>query len=185
MGLAQTLNAIMNGGRLVIVPQDVRGDAVEIARMICDHEVTFTLATPSEYLAMLQNGREYLDHYAGWRHACLGGEPFTDPLKREFVRLEKNCPVVQDSYGVTEISACTTFQTMSASQLEETRSVGRTIPNTSLYIVKPDCKLVAIEEAGEICIGGAGVALGYLNEEQTRLKFVEYPFALPDYIARG
>ncbi|KAL3429458.1 hypothetical protein BDV09DRAFT_200579 [Aspergillus tetrazonus] len=77
----------------------------------------------------------------------------------------KNCPVVQDSYGVTEISACTTFQTMSASQLEETRSVGRTISNTSLYIVNPDCKLVAIGEAGETCIGGAGVALGYLNEE--------------------
>ncbi|KAE8133798.1 hypothetical protein BDV38DRAFT_179475 [Aspergillus pseudotamarii] len=185
MGLAQTLNGIMNGGRLVIVPQQVRGDSIEIARIIRDHGVTFTLATPSEYLVMLQHGREYLNHYAGWRHACLGGEPFTDQLKREFVRLGKNCPVVQDSYGVTEISACTTFETMSVSRLEGARSVGRTISNTSLYIVDPDCNLVPTGEPGEICISGAGVALGYLNEDQTRLKFVQDPFALPDDIARG
>ncbi|KAK2590499.1 hypothetical protein QQS21_011815 [Conoideocrella luteorostrata] len=185
MGLAQTLNAIMNGGKLVIVPQEVRGDAVEIAKIICDRNVSFTLATPSEYLVMLQHGREYLNHYSGWQHACLGGEPFTDQLKREFVRLGRNCPVVQDSYGVTEISACTTFETMSASQLEGVRSVGRTIPNTSLYIVDADDNLVATGEPGEICISGAGVALGYLNAEQTRLKFVQDPFALPDDIARG
>ncbi|OGM49764.1 polyketide synthase-nonribosomal peptide synthetase hybrid [Aspergillus bombycis] len=185
MGLAQTLNAVMNGGRLVIVPQEVRGDSIEIARIIRDHKVTFTLATPSEYLVMLQHGREYLSHHAGWRHACLGGEPFTDQLKREFARLGKNCPMVQDSYGVTEISACTTFETMSASQLEGARSVGRTIPNTSLYIVDAECNLVAIGEPGEICISGTGVALGYLNEEQTRLKFVEDPFALPADVARG
>ncbi|KAI0552988.1 putative hybrid PKS-NRPS enzyme [Xylaria curta] len=185
MGLAQTLNAIMNGGKLVIVPQEVRGDSIEIAKIIRDHKVTFTLATPSEYLVMLQHGREYLNHYTGWRHACLGGEPFTDQLKREFVRLGRNCPMVQDSYGVTEISACTTFDTMSVSQLEGARSVGRAIPNTSLYIMDADYNLVATGEAGEICIGGAGVALGYLNVDQTRLKFVQDPFALPDDIARG
>ncbi|KAB8075230.1 hypothetical protein BDV29DRAFT_200962 [Aspergillus leporis] len=185
MGLAQTLNAIMNGGKLVIVPQEVRGDSVKIARMIRDQKVNFTLATPSEYLVMLQHGREYLNGYTAWRHACLGGEPFTDQLKREFARLGKNCPLVQDSYGVTEISACTTFETMSVSQLEGAYSVGKAIPNTSLYIVDADCNLVNIGEPGEICVGGAGIALGYLNMEQTRLKFVEDPYALPDDIARG
>ncbi|CAH0021451.1 unnamed protein product [Clonostachys rhizophaga] len=184
MGLAQTLNAIMNGGKLVIVPQEVRGDAIEIARIIRDQKVSFTLATPSEYLVMLQHGREYLSHYTGWRNACLGGEPFTDQLKREFVRLQ-HCPAVQDSYGVTEISACTTFETMSASQLEGARSVGRTIPNTSLYIVDANCNLVSFGEPGEICISGIGLALGYQNEEQTRLKFVRDPFASPDDIAKG
>ncbi|CAI6093653.1 unnamed protein product [Clonostachys chloroleuca] len=184
MGLAQTLNAIMNGGKLVIVPQEVRGDAIEIARIIRDHKVSFTLATPSEYLVMLQHGREYLSHYTGWRNACLGGEPFTDQLKREFIQLQ-HCPAVQDSYGVTEISACTTFETMSSSQLEGARSVGRTIPNTSLYIVDANCNLVPFGEPGEICISGIGLALGYQNEEQTRLKFVRDPFALPDDIAKG
>ncbi|KAI1360185.1 putative hybrid PKS-NRPS enzyme [Xylaria arbuscula] len=185
MGLAQTLNAIMNGGKLVIVPQEVRGDSIEIARIVRDHKITFTLATPSEYLVMLQHGGEYLNHYAGWRHACLGGEPFSNQLKREFLWLGMNCPLVQDSYGVTEISACTTFETMSASQLEGARSVGRAIPNTSLYIVDADHNLVATGVPGEICIGGAGVALGYLNVEQTKSKFVQDPFASPNDIARG
>ncbi|KAE8382753.1 hypothetical protein BDV26DRAFT_253079 [Aspergillus bertholletiae] len=185
MGLAQTLNAIMNGGKLIIVPQEVRGDSIEIAKSMRDYKVTFTIGTPSEYLVMIQHGREYLDHYTGWRHACLGGEPFTDQLKREFARLGKNSPIVQDSYGVTEISACTTFETMTASQLEGAQSVGRAIPNTSLYIVDANNNVVSTGEPGEICISGAGVALGYLNEEQTRLKFVEDPYALPRDVARG
>ncbi|PYH49497.1 polyketide synthase A [Aspergillus saccharolyticus JOP 1030-1] len=185
MGLAQTLNAIMNGGKLVIVPQAMRGDALEIARIIRDHRVTFTLATPSEYLVLLQHGRDYVSQSSGWRHACLGGEPFTAPLKREFVRLGSHCPVVQDSYGVTEISACTTFATRSAGQLEGAQSVGRAIPNTSLYVVDADGSLVPLGSPGELCISGAGLALGYLNPEQTRGKFVPDPFALPEDIARG
>lgn len=185
MGLAQTLNAIMNGGKLVIVPQAVRGDSLEIAKIIREHEVSFTLATPSEYLVMIQHGREYLHSYTGWRHACLGGEPFTDQLKREFARLGPNCPVVQDSYGVTEISACTTFETLSASELEGAQSVGRAIPNTIIYILSPDGNLVPNGEPGEICVGGAGIALGYLDEKQTRAKFVEDTFASPEDKAKG
>ncbi|RAH78884.1 polyketide synthase A [Aspergillus japonicus CBS 114.51] len=185
MGLAQTLNAIMNGGKLVVVPQAARGDPIEIANLIRREKVTFTLATPSEYMVILQHGRKYLEDYTLWRHACLGGEPFTDQLKRELVQLGHRCPVVQDSYGVTEISACTTFETMNVSQLEEARSVGKPIPNTSVYILDDNDNLVGVGVPGEICIGGAGVALGYLDEEQTRLKFVEDRFATEDDIARG
>ncbi|RAH44575.1 polyketide synthase A [Aspergillus brunneoviolaceus CBS 621.78] len=185
MGLAQILNAIMNGGKLVIVPQAARGDPIEVAKLIRREKVTFTLATPSEYMVILQHGCKYLEDYTSWRHACLGGEPFTDQLKREFVQLGHRCPVVQDSYGVTEISACTTFETMNVSQLEEARSVGKPIPNTSIYILDDNENLVGIGVPGEICIGGAGIALGYLDEEQTRLKFVEDRFASEKDIARG
>jgi aspyridone synthetase (hybrid polyketide synthase/nonribosomal peptide synthetase)/cyclopiazonic acid synthetase (hybrid polyketide synthase/nonribosomal peptide synthetase) len=132
MGLAQTLNSIMNGGKLVIVPQAARGDPIEIAKIIRKEEVTFTLATPSEYLALLQHARELLKGVTTWRSACLGGESFTDRLKMEFTQLGPNCPTVQDSYGVTEISACTSFETMSVSQVQTARSVGKAIQNTSL-----------------------------------------------------
>ncbi|PKX89311.1 polyketide synthetase [Aspergillus novofumigatus IBT 16806] len=186
MGLAQTLNAIMNGGKLIIVPQLSRGDPVELAKLIRKEKVSFTLATPSEYLVILQHGGEYLRDYGLWRHACLGGEPFTDRLKQEFAQLGARCPIVQDSYGVTEISACTTFQTMTASQLENTYSVGRTIPNTSIYILNKEGNPVDIGSPGEICIGGVGVALGYLNPDQAQLKkFVDDPFALQEDISRG
>ncbi|RAL07848.1 polyketide synthase A [Aspergillus homomorphus CBS 101889] len=185
MGLAQTLNAIMNGGKLVIVPQAARGDPIEIAKLIRRENVTFTLATPSEYMVILQHGRKHLEGYTLWRHACLGGEPFTDQLKREFVQLGRGCPIVQDSYGVTEISACTTFETMNVSQLEDTRSVGKPIPNTSIYILDDNCHPVGIGLAGEICIGGAGIALGYLDQEQTRLKFVEDRYATEEDVAQG
>ncbi|PYH76605.1 polyketide synthase A [Aspergillus uvarum CBS 121591] len=156
----------------------------KLPSLIRREKVTFTLATPSEYMVILQHGRKYLEDYTLWRHACLGGEPFTDQLKRELVQLGHRCPIVQDSYGVTEISACTTFETMNVSQLEEARSVGKPIPNTSVYILDDNGNLVGIGVPGEICIGGAGIALGYLDEEQTRLKFVEDRLATAEDVAR-
>ncbi|KXG49293.1 Acyl transferase/acyl hydrolase/lysophospholipase [Penicillium griseofulvum] len=185
MGLAQTLNAVMNGGKLVIVPQTARGDPIEIAKFIRKHKVTFTLATPSEYLAILQHAREHMKGYTLWKYACLGGEPFTDRLKLEFAQLGTNCPIVQDSYGLTEISACTTFETMTVSQVETARSVGKAIANTSLYVLDKDHNPVDIGVPGEVCAGGIGIALGYLDKEQTKLKFHDDPFATPDDIARG
>ncbi|KAL4789653.1 acetyl-CoA synthetase-like protein [Aspergillus venezuelensis] len=186
MGIAQTLNAIMNGARLVIVPQEMRGDSAEIARIMVDHGVNFTLGTPSEYLSLAQNGEDSMVRYTGWKYACLGGEPFTNQLKREFARLGDNGPeLIQDSYGVTEISACTTFETMSVGQLGSSKTVGKAIPNTSLYIVDSDCKLVPTGEPGEICVGGVGVAVGYLDKEQTNKKFIHDPFALPKDIDKG
>lgn len=185
MGLAQTLNAVMNGGKLVIVPQTARGDPIEIAKSIRKHKVTFTLATPSEYLAILQHARDHMKGYSLWKYACLGGEPFTDRLKLEFAQLGTNCPIVQDSYGLTEVSACTTFETMTVSHVETARSVGKAIANTSLYVLDKDHNPVDIGVPGEVCVGGIGIALGYLDEEQTKLKFHDDPFATPDDIARS
>lgn len=185
MGLAQTLNSIMNGGKLVIVPQAARGDPIEIAKIIRKEEVTFTLATPSEYLALLQHARELLKGVTTWRSACLGGESFTDRLKMEFTQLGPNCPTVQDSYGVTEISACTSFETMSVSQVQTARSVGKAIQNTSLYVLDENQNPVDLGVSGEVCVGGVGIALGYLNEEQTRSKFLQDPFATPYDVDQG
>ncbi|KAJ5422955.1 Acyl transferase/acyl hydrolase/lysophospholipase [Penicillium cf. griseofulvum] len=185
MGLAQTLNSVMNGGKLVIVSQAARGDPIEIAKIIRKHKVTFTLATPSEYLAILQHARDHMKGYTLWKYACLGGEPFTDRLKLEFAGLGTNCPIVQDSYGLTEISACTTFETMTVSQVETARSVGKPIANTSLYVLDKDHNPVDIGVPGEVWAGGIGIALRYLDKEQTKLKFHDDPFATPDDISRG
>lgn len=191
MSLTQTFCALANGGTLVIVPQGVRGDPVEIAKIMLKENVTFTIATPSEYLMLLRYGGEPLRQYSSWHHACMGGEVVTDRLIQEFFRFGKQNLVLTNWYGPTEISLAASFGKVSVSSKEpgfseSYVSVGKALPNYSIYIVDEECKPLPVGFPGEICIGGAGVALGYLDlPELTKLKFVPDPFAAQEDIAKG
>ena len=61
-------------------------------------------------------------------------------------------------------------------------SIGRAIAGTTLRVITPDGHLAAVGTAGELCISGRGVALGYLNQpELTAERFVTDPFTVePD-----
>ncbi|KFY01771.1 hypothetical protein O988_02546 [Pseudogymnoascus sp. VKM F-3808] len=190
MSIAQVFNALAHGGTLVIVPSRIRGDPMEIAKLMLAEKVSFTIATPSEYVSLLRYGREYLT--PSWRHACCGGEVVSEQLKREFRNASPmTSPRITNCYGPTEISAATSFQHVSltsanSSISDEYSCVGRAIPNTSIYIVDDQCQLVPPGFPGEICIGGAGLALGYFKETLlNKTKFLKDPFALPEDVARG
>ncbi|KAL8679557.1 MAG: hypothetical protein Q9186_004177 [Xanthomendoza sp. 1 TL-2023] len=63
---------------------------------------------------------------------------------------------------------------------------GFSLPNYRTYVVDEELKHLSAGMPGEICIGGAGVALGYLNnEELTEQCFVPDPFASPDDVSKG
>lgn len=191
MSIAQTFNALANGGTLVIVPLRARGDPVEIAKLMLRERITFTIGTPSEFVMILRYGSEYLNRSSSWRNACLGGEAVSGETKRAFRRLDCIGPTITDCYGPTEISAATAFGTVSLSSSgplnpSDYSSVGNAIPNSSLYVVDENCKPVPVGFPGEICVGGVGVALGYLDlPEVTQAKFVPDPFATPEDLANG
>ena len=191
MSIAQFWNALGNGGTLVIIPLTARGDPVEISKLMLREKVTFTIATPSEYLMILRYGSQYLNQYSSWRHACLGGEAVNEQMKRAFRQLESNSPTITDCYGPTEISAATALETVSLSSTDslipsDYPSVGKAIPNSSIYIVDEECKPVPAGFPGEICVGGVGVAFGYLDlPELNKTKFVPDPFATPEDLANG
>ncbi|PVH72812.1 AMP-dependent synthetase and ligase [Cadophora sp. DSE1049] len=67
-----------------------------------------------------------------------------------------------------------------------TISAGRLIPNYSIYVVDKALKRLPVSIVGEICIGGPGVAAGYLhNDELTKSKFILNPFATAEQKSRG
>ncbi|KAL8749171.1 MAG: hypothetical protein Q9184_006913 [Pyrenodesmia sp. 2 TL-2023] len=73
MSLAQTFTTLCNGGTLVVVPKKLRGDSLAEANLIATEKVTWTQATPSEYISWIQHGHEALKN-SRWRFACAGGE---------------------------------------------------------------------------------------------------------------
>jgi len=84
-----------------------------------------------------------------------------------------------NNYGPTECTVVATSGTIYPSELsEELPSIGRPIENTQVYIVDEQLKPVPSGTAGELLIGGAGVARGYLGlPELTRQRFVPDPFS--------
>ncbi|KAJ3078828.1 hypothetical protein HK102_004218, partial [Quaeritorhiza haematococci] len=81
--------------------------------------------------------------------------------------------VLNIGYGPTE---CSIQSHLSRYRTRERMTVGRPIANTSCYILDTHGKFVPIGVPGELCIGGTGVSLGYLNmPEQTKAAFVDDP----------
>lgn len=176
MSLIQVFCALANGGTLVIAPVEARRDPVEITQIMLREQITLTIATPSEYLMWLQYGTGSLEKHSAWRHACMGGESVSDQLKGEFRRLELPSLTLTNCYGPTEITAAATFQRISlrsAEAVESPHAVGKALPNYSVYIVDHEGQPLPVGLQGEICIGGAGVSLGYLDlPDQTAQRFI-------------
>lgn len=98
----QLLIALCNGGRVVV--GDNRGDPAELAQLIVDEKVTFTLGIVSEVLALLRYGHEQLKRASSWRIALVGGEQFKPQLAAQFASLQLPELRLFNAYGPTEAS---------------------------------------------------------------------------------
>ncbi|KAI1824106.1 hybrid PKS-NRPS PsoA [Xylaria intraflava] len=189
MALEQVLVALANGGIVVMAPEETRGDFIQLANLILDENVTYTELVPSEYLSLLRYGSRILRRSTTWRFAFSGGERVTPHLRRAFKRLEIPNLQLINVFGPTETSVSCTRGVIDyrASVLDEGDSFsGYVMPNYSVIILDHQQKPLPIGLPGEIYIGGAGTAVGYVNRPlETSSKFIRNSFATPDDIAKG
>jgi amino acid adenylation domain-containing protein len=166
---------LLTGGRLVVVPYFVSREPDRFRDLLVAEKVTVLSQTPSAFAQLLA-----VDHSdVSVRLVVLGGEPLdARTLLPWFDRHpERSCRVV-NMFGITETTVHVTEQTLTRElALAATRSVGRALPGWHLYVLDPAGRLLPPGAAGEICVGGAGVALGYLGQEElTARRFVPDPF---------
>lgn len=189
----QIFTGLANGGMVYIVSSSQRGDPLEITRIVQEHSITYTKATPSEYLLWAQYGRENLIKASTWRFAFGGGEPLTIPVTDEFANLGRDLPQLRffNSYGPTEISISSHKMEIEYRNHEILKDMGRipcgySLPNYHTYVVDDQLRPQPVGMPGELCIGGAGVSLGYINNKDlTDRQFVPNPFASSDDLANG
>jgi hypothetical protein len=82
--------------------------------------------------------------------------------------------VVLNTYGSSEVSANVTW---ARCRPGESVTIGRPLSNTRVYVLDPDRQPVPIDVPGELYVGGAGLARGYLSQpERTAERFVQDPF---------
>lgn len=187
----QIYTGLVNGGMVYIVPWSKRGSPIEITEIIKKHAITYTKATPSEYLLWMQYGGENLRQASNWRFAFGGGENMPTTVIQEFANLGLPQLRLFNSYGPTEISISSTKMEILYRETETLRKMGRipcgySLPNYNAYVLDEQLRPVPVGMPGELCIGGAGVSLGYFNNKKlTDAQFVPCPFASPEDVRKG
>lgn len=186
----QIFMCLANGAGLFIASKAARGDAKALTELIVAERITFTGATPSEYVSWLRHGSTAALRSSAWTSAVSSGEQMTDVMKRQFGALEKPSLKLFNGYGPTEGSfSAAKIPVEYLDEREASRDFtpgGYTQPNYSIYILDDNDKPVPCGFEGQISIGGAGVGPGYLNnQELTTQKFVPDPFVSDEYQRQG
>ncbi|HEY2235877.1 MAG TPA: amino acid adenylation domain-containing protein, partial [Candidatus Angelobacter sp.] len=166
---------LLNGGCIVIIKQKTLLDPAAFARTLEQQAVTIlwlTVGLFNQYAHVLQK------QFAGLRYLMSGGDVL-DPAVVARV-LSSHAPQhLLNGYGPTESTTFTTTYEIAAVREDGSSiPIGRPISNTQVYILDAQGEPAPVGVVGELYIGGAGVALGYLNRpELTAEKFVTDPFS--------
>ncbi|MFV2114050.1 amino acid adenylation domain-containing protein [Micromonospora sp. LOL_025] len=169
---------LLTGGHLVVVPHLVVRDPAEFHALLRAERVTVLNQTPSAFAQLVDADRRAA-HRLGLRLVVFGGEPLdAGMLTGWFDRYpERACRMV-NMFGITETTVHVTAQTVDRGlALAGTRSVGRPLPGWYVHVLDPAGRLLPPGAAGEIHVGGAGVADGYLHrDELTAQRFLPDPW---------
>lgn len=167
--------ALLNGGKLVIVPAP-HPSLDDIAETIRVNGVTTLWLTAGLFHLMVESR---LDGLKPLRQLIVGGDVVSPPHVAKALKALPHCRIV-NGYGPTENTTFTCCYTIPRTPPPSGPiPIGSAIQNTTVYVLDADRRPVPVGEEGELYAGGAGVALGYLNQpELTAEKFVEDAFAL-------
>ena len=156
--------ALLNGGTLVVVPEDIRKDPVKLHQLLRSELVTHAILAP----VMLQSlPREPLPSL---EMLGYGGDALSESAANWW---RENAPLYS-LYGPTEITVQSSVGRILPGG--HFRSIGKPMPGYRHYLLSPTHQPVPWGAIGEIAIGGQGMSRGYLNQpEMTLEKFVIDP----------
>ena len=170
--------ALISGGCLHVIGFEMAMAANLFAGYAAEHPIDVLKITPSHLTTLLNaaEGKAVLPR----QYLVLGGEASSWHLVERIQRLG-SCAVI-NHYGPTEATVgCCTFAVREndvAKWAPATMPIGRPIANDEIYILDQHLQPTPIGVPGELCIGGTGLAKGYLNQpQQTAERFVPHPFS--------
>lgn len=161
---------LMVGARVVIATEAEQADPSAFSYLLRKHAVTMMQTTPTRLRLLL--GSDRVNEVRGMK-LLVGGEAMPRDLAETILPV---CRELWNMYGPTETTVWSTLQPVA--HHAGPVPLGTPIADTTIHVLDDALQPVADGAIGEIWIGGAGVADGYLHDpEKTAERFVADPFA--------
>ncbi|MEM7351602.1 MAG: amino acid adenylation domain-containing protein, partial [Acidobacteriota bacterium] len=160
VSVLELFTGLVNGGCLVIVPPGRHLDNAYQAELIAERRITNLEFVPSVLRLFLEDPG-LAQRPASILRASVGGEELTADLARRY--FERIGGVLHHGYGPTEAAVDATAWLCDPQRIESVVPIGRPLANYTVHLLSFGGELAGADEAGELAIGGAGLARGYLG----------------------
>ena len=173
MAVPEVLLPLAAGAQIVLVQRETAMDGQRLRALLEAQRITILQATPGMWQLLLEaqwQGRKAHSAGPGLR-GWIGAEPVRAHLA---LALLERCTALWNLYGPTETTVWSTAWHMQRDAVAARGvAIGRPIDNTSVWILDAQLQPCPVGVPGEICIGGDGMTLGYLERaELTAERFV-------------
>ena len=161
------------GACVVMTTAEVIRNPIALGRLIAEHGLNFVQATPSLWRMLLANPDVRLEGV----HALSTGEACPPELAQRLVAAASR---VTNLYGPTETTVWASAIELTAQDVADGAPppIGRPLLNTQAYVLDSQLQPMPTGSVGELYVGGACVAKGYLNRDDlTAERFIADPFA--------
>jgi tyrocidine synthetase-3 len=168
MSVVEMFAPLLSGGCVILAGKEEASDPDVLASLLEVHEATVLQATPGMWNVLIESG------WKGRRELQVisGGEAMSETLISRLLTLAGR---VWNMYGPTETTVYSTA--LELTSVSQVNLIGRPIANTQVYIVDERLQPQPVGVPGELCIGGEGVAAGYLNNAAlTADRFIPNPY---------
>lgn len=163
------------GVKMVVCQKEDVYQNEKLIYLIEKHQVSTLHFVPTmfnQFIETLDNNKELRPRIGNIKRVITSGEALTVATLKKWYELTNI--TVENLYGPTEASIDVTFYSTSKNDIQV--PIGKPIWNTQIYIVDEHLNLLEKGATGELCIGGIGLARGYINKpELTAEKFVKSP----------
>lgn len=181
LGHTSIWSSLLSGANLHLINQAESLDFLKnINLYLAKHKISYFKCTPSHFKIILDD-----PNFAKFapqqkiRHILLGGEQINADDLKKYLSYHKNTQLVNE-YGPTETTIGVTLFPVTAHNVDAFSNlplIGPPVANHHIYILDKDKQPTLPGAFGELYIGGAGLALGYLNlPKRTKKSFVKLPF---------
>lgn len=173
----EIFGALLHGGRLVVVPWLTSRSPQALQALLQEEGVTVLNQTPSAFRGLIPVAVAD-PRPSPLRYVIFGGEALEPALLRPwFERFGVERPRLVNMYGITETTVHVTARALAAADLDGPSLIGTPLADLDWYLLDEYGEPVPPGMVGELHVGGAGLARGYLGRPGlTAERFIAHPW---------